>query len=254
MIFNQTNSKVLYAHYRKSDNQIFYIGYGSSDRPYDTIQRNKYWHRTINKHGFDMDGIIILAENLTEERAKKLEILMISFYGRQCVNEGPLVNITPGGDGGAFVGKDNGMYVDTEYTFQKDDFTIACTMNELRKKFNISSSSAVSGIVNGKRKSCYGWTCLNPKKVFIKSTIKRGYNLSEKHKEKIKMNNGRTDRNIYIFEHLDGTIETCLRIELENKYNLLKRGIYSIVNGKSKSTKGWTCLNPKEPFKSKKGT
>lgn len=90
------NKFVLYMHTRKSDGIIFYIGIGKKNRPYQKIGRNKYWHNTINKHDYNVS---ILVNNITQERSKELEILMIAFYGRSDLKLGTLVNLTDGGQG-----------------------------------------------------------------------------------------------------------------------------------------------------------
>ncbi len=95
------NDLVLYQH-SKTNGEIIYIGYGSVDRPYDFYNRGDWWKSIHNKHGI---VVTILEKNLSSQRAKELEILMIAFYGRQKPNPnnpnyGCLINLTDGGDGG----------------------------------------------------------------------------------------------------------------------------------------------------------
>ena len=92
---------VLYMHTRKSDGRIFYIGIGSKKRSKDRSKRSDEWKEIYREHG---RVVKILAEGLTAERAKELEILMIAFYGRikpnpKKLNYGCLVNKTDGGEG-----------------------------------------------------------------------------------------------------------------------------------------------------------
>lgn len=86
----------LYQHIRKTDGVIFYIGIGNKSRPYKLNGRNKYWHNTVKKYGYE---ITILVDNLTWKKACELEMLMISFYGRKDLGLGNLVNMTDGGQG-----------------------------------------------------------------------------------------------------------------------------------------------------------
>ena len=86
----------LYQHIRKTDGVIFYIGIGDKLRPYKSYGRNKYWHNTVKKYGYE---IRILVDNLTWKKACELEMLMISFYGRKDLGLGNLVNMTDGGEG-----------------------------------------------------------------------------------------------------------------------------------------------------------
>jgi hypothetical protein len=82
----------LYIHTRKSDGTIFYVGIGDGGRPYGKNGRNRYWHYTVNKYGYN---VVILVDDLTCE----LEVLMIAFYGRKDKVGGILVNMTDGGEG-----------------------------------------------------------------------------------------------------------------------------------------------------------
>jgi hypothetical protein len=90
------NNIILYTHTRKDDGKIFYVGIGSVRRSKSKLNRNKYWHNTVNKHDYNIN---ILVDKLTWERACELEILMIGFYGREDKVGGPLVNKTDGGEG-----------------------------------------------------------------------------------------------------------------------------------------------------------
>lgn len=90
------NKYCLYQHTRKDDGIIFYIGIGDYKRPFDKRSRNKHWYNIVKNHDYNVS---ILVENITWERACKLEKLMISFYGRKDKKEGFLVNWTDGGEG-----------------------------------------------------------------------------------------------------------------------------------------------------------
>jgi len=88
------NVKV-YLHLRNDTNEIFYIGIGIKNRPYDS-GRNPYWNNIVNKYGYTVK---IVAENLSWKVACKLEIHLIKKYGRKDLGLGKLVNMTNGGDG-----------------------------------------------------------------------------------------------------------------------------------------------------------
>lgn len=95
----KSNHVFLYLHIRKDNGLIFYVGIGVGKRPYNFKgnQRGWRWKQVYE----DAGGceVKILCENLTWKRACELEILMISFYGREITGEGNLVNFTKGGDG-----------------------------------------------------------------------------------------------------------------------------------------------------------
>ena len=88
--------------------EAFYIGKGFKERMYDHVKphtlatdRNLHKVRTINlisKSGIP-PIIDIVGENLSEEHALSLEIETIAKYGRADLGDGPLTNLTNGGEG-----------------------------------------------------------------------------------------------------------------------------------------------------------
>lgn len=88
---------IVYKHIRKDNNEVFYIGIGtSSKRAYSIDGRNNYWHHIADKHGYD---VVVTHIDIIWEEACAIEKYLISFYGRKDLNEGTLVNMTDGGDG-----------------------------------------------------------------------------------------------------------------------------------------------------------
>lgn len=83
----------VYAHYRKSDDILFYIGKGSTRRASDKSNRNPHWHNVVNKHGYYYK-ILELFKDETDSLKKEEEL--ISFYRDAGVR---LVNILNGGQG-----------------------------------------------------------------------------------------------------------------------------------------------------------
>lgn len=92
------NKYCVYRHIRLDNNKVFYIGYGVKNRPYEKgiHRRSEWWNKVVNKSNYKIE---ILLDNLTLKEAQALEIKMISFYGRQNLGEGPLINLTNGGEG-----------------------------------------------------------------------------------------------------------------------------------------------------------
>ncbi len=131
---------VIYRHIRLDTNKTFYIGIGSHKRPYNTIQRSKWWKRVTNKADYEID---ILKKDLTWEDAVELEIILISYYGRKDKNEGELVNMTDGGEGakGNF-GKLNGAFGKIPWNKNKEH------SQETRSKISFSKK--------GNKNPCYG--------------------------------------------------------------------------------------------------
>ena len=67
----------LYIH-KDIKGQVFYVGVGSDQRPYDQTQRNDKWHEYA-KHGYIVE---ILQINISSKKeAHALEDTLIEFYG-----------------------------------------------------------------------------------------------------------------------------------------------------------------------------
>jgi len=86
----------VYLHIKLTNGEPFYVGKGKGRRAFNRSNRSSYWKNIVNKYGFD---IILLEENLTEERSFELEKYWISRIGRFDLGLGPLVNYTNGGEG-----------------------------------------------------------------------------------------------------------------------------------------------------------
>jgi hypothetical protein len=87
---------LVYQHFRKDNNELFYIGIGKKyKRAKSTSGRNKEWRAIANSVGFEVE---ILIDNISWELACEYEIILINFYGRKHLG-GLLVNMTEGGDG-----------------------------------------------------------------------------------------------------------------------------------------------------------
>jgi len=108
------------------------------------------------------------------------------------------------------------------------------TQQKFKIKYNIPNS-AITSLCNGTFKTSKGWICLNP--IYRKSIKKEVSSLKGK-------NNPSYNPTIRIFEYTDGTIELLSTLELKEKYNLGK-AINGLVNGWSKSYKGWKYLGDK---------
>ena len=81
--------------YLREDKTPYYVGMGRKQRPFA-----KHAHRQ-GKGDFkpdNIDLILIVHENLSQEEAYELEIKYIAEYGRKC-DGGILINLTEGGQG-----------------------------------------------------------------------------------------------------------------------------------------------------------
>jgi hypothetical protein len=82
-----------YAHARKSDGRIFYIGKGKHGRATSKADRNNYWHNTVAKHGLEIN---VLAKWRSEQEAFEHEKFLIWCFRDMGFG---LVNMTDGGEG-----------------------------------------------------------------------------------------------------------------------------------------------------------
>jgi len=86
--------------YLRVDKTPYYIGKGKDDRAYASHKRGKIDFRPKKSNGsLDIDRIIILKKNLTEEQSFNHEKYMIGVLGRKDLGTGILRNLTDGGDG-----------------------------------------------------------------------------------------------------------------------------------------------------------
>jgi hypothetical protein len=88
---------IVYAHKRKDNNNIFYIGIGKTKkRAYSKFGRNSHWNHIIKKVEYEVE---ILFDNIDWDSACQIEIELIKKFGRVDLNTGSLVNMTDGGQG-----------------------------------------------------------------------------------------------------------------------------------------------------------
>ncbi len=91
--------------YLREDSTPYYIGKGKNDRAWSKsghASRGIYLPK-------DPGGIILLAENLTNQEALDLEAELIKYYGRKDIGTGILHNKTDGGPNPVLYGTQNGM-------------------------------------------------------------------------------------------------------------------------------------------------
>lgn len=111
MVYSNNNQReegkyYVYAHYTQDTGVLFYIGVGTIiykskkertkySRAYHFTGRNKFWNNVVNKHGVKVK---ILFHFKTKEESLIKESSLIEKYGRKCMNQGLLVNISSGGE------------------------------------------------------------------------------------------------------------------------------------------------------------
>lgn len=66
-----------YLHRTKDTNEVFYVGKGKNNRATDKNNRNVWWHRKVNKHGYVVE---IVAYWPTEAEALQHEFFLIQCF------------------------------------------------------------------------------------------------------------------------------------------------------------------------------
>ena len=91
----------VYRHIRLDKNEVFYIGIGNDSkgryfRANNIKGRSRIWKNITKKTSHIVE---IIEDDITWEDACSKEKWWIKFYGRKNINEGPLCNLTDGGEG-----------------------------------------------------------------------------------------------------------------------------------------------------------
>lgn len=88
----------VYLHINPKNQEIFYVGIGKKDRPYNRTGRNDSWKEYVTSIFFNYN-IDIIHENLDYIKAFEIEKKLILKYGRKDKGTGTLLNQSDGGEG-----------------------------------------------------------------------------------------------------------------------------------------------------------
>lgn len=83
----------VYEHRRLDTGAVFYVGKGAGARARVTFDRNRYWRRVADKHGWD---VRVVCRTDDEDLAFLAEVELIDLHRRL---GSPLTNMTDGGEG-----------------------------------------------------------------------------------------------------------------------------------------------------------
>jgi hypothetical protein len=152
----------VYAHYRKTDDSIFYIGVAKSKKRFTSkYSRNKYWKNIVEKHGFYYK---ILMECDDWSECFKKEIELIKLYGRLDLKTGLLCNMTDGGEGCLNISVESKLKISEKLKGIKrsDEFKKAVRNRMIGTNLSYETRKKMSNAA--KNKSKYNTNNLIPKK------------------------------------------------------------------------------------------
>ena len=191
------NDKVIYLHFKKTNNEVFYVGIGTAKRPSSKQSRSRLWHNVVKKHSY---YIKVIDTGLSLEDACSREIELIELIGRRC-DGGTLVNHTLGGEGNLgsnhWLGKTH-----SKETIEK------CRKINLGRKTSEATKKKLRKINTGKKHS-------------ESSKLKRSLN-SPLNKAIINIDTKEVYRNLRIACELEGLNPNTIRAQLAGRKNIQK--------------------------------
>lgn len=140
----------VYLHRRATDNSVFYVGKGKSNRAWGCAQRSKYWKFVAQKHGVFVE---IEKDGMIESDAFGLEVELIAKY-RDLGSV--LCNFTSGGEGssGLISSKRKKVHCSNGMSFPHTQSAADWLIGLGNEK---ATSKSVSAAARGDKKTIYGY-------------------------------------------------------------------------------------------------
>jgi len=236
----------VYVHKKKTNGEIFYVGKGSGQRAWSGFGRNALWKRTADKYGWYVE---IVESNLQDWYAFELEMNLISLYGRRDLWDGPLTNLSDGGDGPSRLNPATRRKISEAlsglncHTADRNNYSFYNFVTKMkffgtRVGFEKEFGVMVNGLFSKKNKgmsSRFGWVVLDhlpegtdPEK--IEGRTMEG------------MNNSNADLNEYTFLQLStGDTFKGTRVEARNSLKINTNTLFF----SDTTSKGWVVLDGK---------
>ncbi len=215
----------VYIHRKKTTGEIFYVGKGKDGRLNSKVGRSNLWHKIVNKHGYFAE---IVQGDLQEWYAFELEAELISLYGRLNLKQGPLVNLTDGGEGVAGIKRSEEYCKNLSLIRKGNTYSLGSKRSEETKR-------KLSKIKQGTKHS---------EETKLKMSKDRKLNpyrtgpISDEAKRKISIAN--SDNKIHKLVHESGLCFEGTRKDFLNTYGFK---IDHLFRPKSKVHRGWRLKN-----------
>lgn len=194
-----------------------------------------YWKNIVKKHGY---SVHLLYEGLTQDAASKIEVDIISAYGRDV-----LCNLTDGGDGIRNPSEEARQLMSSAATGRKGYWNGKKRDPDMVK----STAEKVRGRqgMKGENHPMFGKKLSDRRKKQNSDYMKNNYVFSDEQKKKISEsksgeNHHMFDKCYYEFIHEEGSTFIGTQFSFRNKFDLMQWAVSAMVRGKRKSdVQGW---------------
>ncbi|BAU39993.1 group I intron endonuclease [Ralstonia phage RSP15] len=231
------NEHYVYQLRREDSQEPYYIGKGKGKRAWEHIQGhmlNTSQHNRNKAAKAKREGVEILVEflwtDLSDEEAQRREVWAIKMWGRKDLKEGPLTNMTDGGDGmsGRIMSEETKKKIgDANRGNKRPDFAEYARTRNYKHSDETKAKISAS---NSKRK--------HSEETKAKIGAKhKGKTISKEHQEARIAAISKE----YTFTDPNGERQTIKNLTEFCENNNLNRSCMTFVfKGKQKSHKGWT--------------
>lgn len=185
---------IVYKHFRKTDNTLFYVGIGRNiSRAFSKRSRNELWKNIVRKNDY---YVVIVIRDIPMEEAIVIEKELIEENGRIDLNTGILANMTAGGDGQVNMADSTRQKIITklmgrkqsQYTKDKRAETLRQVYKDRPELVELKRIQTTELIKSGVLKLRTGIPSLKKGKPFSGDKEKLSYSLKEYYKNNVVWN------------------------------------------------------------------